>query len=220
VTTPYLWIAQGASLSVPLTARVVSMGTPQSGVTVNFFLDQGTGSLSATSAVTNGNGYASVTLMLTNFTGSSQLSACVSAANNPCQTIYANAVEAAALNLQPVAGAGQVITGTVFQPLTVRVTDSSTPPNPVLGASVLFQSTVLRPAGNGLPPTPADPGPPTGAPVILSVSQSTVQSDANGLASLVPSVGSSTGILEIEIQVSAGTTAVLQDGVESFPPPP
>jgi hypothetical protein len=50
VTTPYLWVAQGASVSVPLTARVVSLGIPQSGVTVNFMVAQGSGSLSAASA--------------------------------------------------------------------------------------------------------------------------------------------------------------------------
>ena len=216
VTTPYLWIAQGASLSVPLTARVVSLGSPQSGVTVNFFIDQGAGSLSASSALTNSNGYASVTLTLPNFTTSAQLSACVGFANNPCQTIYVNAVATASLNLRAVAGGEQVVTGTVFQPLTVRVTDSSTPPNPVLGAGVLFQSTVARPAGNGLTSGAGDPA---GTPVILSTSQSTVQSDANGLASTVPSLGAFSGVLEIEIQVSAGTSAVLQEEVESFPVP-
>ena len=67
-----------------------------------------------------------------------------------------------------------------------------------------------------LPPT--DPGATqTGMPVILSASQSTVQSDVNGLASLVPSVGSFTGTLEIQIQVSTGTTAVLQDTLETVP---
>ena len=98
------------------------------------------------------------------------------------------------MNLQAVAGAGQVVTGTAFQPLTVRATDSSTPPNPVLGASVLFQSTVLRPAGSDLTLAPGDPTvTQTGMPDILSASQSTVQSDINGLASFVPSVGSFTG---------------------------
>jgi hypothetical protein len=116
-----------------------------------------------------------------------------------------------------VAGAGQVVTGPTFQPLTVRVTDSSTPPNPILGASVLFQSTVMRPIADGLT-TPGDSTvTPTGMPVILSTSQSTVQSDVNGLASVVPSVGSFTGTLTIEIQVSAGTTAVLQNELESVP---
>jgi len=122
------------------------------------------------------------------------------------------------MNLQAVAGAGQVVAGTAFQPLTVRVTDSSSPPNSVLGASVLFQSTVLCPEGNNLTLAPADPTvTQTGMAVILSASQSTAQSDVNGLASFVPSVGSFTGVLEIEIQVSAGTTAVLEDELVSFP---
>jgi hypothetical protein len=218
VTTPYLWIASGVSLKVPLTARVLSQGTPQSGVTVNFFIAQGSGTLSPASAATNSSGYASVTLTLTNFTANVQVSACVAPGNAPCQTIYGNAVAATMLKLQAVSGAGQVVTGTAFQPLTVRVTDSSTPPNPVLGASVLFQSTVLRPAGNDLTLAPADPTvTQTGMPVILGFSQSTAQSDANGLASLVPSVGLFTGLLEIEIQVSAGTTAAVEDVMETFP---
>jgi hypothetical protein len=218
VTPPYLWIAQGASLSVPLTAQVVSLGAPQSGVTVNFMIAQGSGSLSSPTAVTNSKGDASVTLTLTNFTASVQLSVCVAPGNNPCQTISGNAVAAALLNLQAVSGAGQVVTGWVFQPLTVRVTDSSTPPNPILGASVSFQSTVLRPVGNNPTLAPSDPTvTTTGMPVILSASQSTAQSDINGLASFAPSVESFTGPLEIEIQVSAGATGVLRDELESVP---
>jgi len=218
VTTPNLWIAQGASLSVPLTARVVSLGAPQSGKQVNFFLDQGSGSLSSGSSMTNSNGNASVMLTLTNFSVGMQLSACVAPSNNPCQNISANPVAAAMVKLQAVTGAGQVVAGSAFQPLTVRVVDSSTPPNPVLGASVLFQSTVLRPAGNDQGLTPGAPTvTQTGMPVFLGASQTTVQSDVNGLASITPLVGSFTGPLEIEIQVSAGTTAALQDVMETFP---
>jgi hypothetical protein len=218
VSSPYLWIASGASVSVPLTARVVDLGTPQSGVTVNFTVAQGSGSLSAASAVTNSLGYASVTLTLTNFSASVQINACVAPGNNPCQNIYGNAVAAALLSLQAVAGAGQVIPGKAFQPLTVRVTDNSAPPNPILGASVLFQSTVMRAVGSNPPPAPGDPiRPQTGMPVLLGASQNTIVSDVNGLASFVPSVGSFTGLLAIEIQVSAGTTAVLEDELETFP---
>ncbi|MGA9510019.1 MAG: IPT/TIG domain-containing protein [Candidatus Sulfotelmatobacter sp.] len=217
VTTPYLWIAQGATLSVPIMARVVSTGTPQAGVTVDFRIAQGSGSLSAASAVTNSTGYASVTLTLTNFAANVQVVACV-ASGNPCQTVYGNAVAATALNLQAVAGAGQVITAPPFQPLTVRVTDSSTPSNPVLGASVLFQSTVLRPPANDLTVTSGDATvTPTGMPVILAASQGSATSNANGLASFLPTLGSFTGLLEIEIQVSAGTDAVIEDVMESFP---
>jgi hypothetical protein len=218
IVAPYLWISQGASVSVPVTAVVVSQGAPQSGITVNFTVTQGSGSLSSPSAVTNSSGYASVTLTVTNFAGSVQLSVCAEPGNNPCQIVSGNAVAATMLNLQAVAGAGQVVTGPSFQPMTVRVTDSSTPPNPVLGASVLFQSTVLYPVGNNLTLTPGDPAnTQAGMPVILSATQSTVQSDVNGLATLVPSVGSLTGVLEIEIQVSAGATAVLQNELETFP---
>ncbi len=102
---------------------------------------------SASSAVTNSSGYASVNLTLTNFTTSFQISVCV-ANGNPCQPIYGNAVAASMLNLQAVAGESQVVSGTVFQPLEIRVIDSSTPPNPILGANVLFQSTVSRPLGD------------------------------------------------------------------------
>ena len=218
VTTPLLWIAQGASVSVPLTARVVSLGVPQSGKTVNFVIGQGSGSLSAPSAVTNSQGYASVTLTLTNFVSSVQVSACVAPANAPCQTISGNAVAAGLLQMNAVAGQGQVVAGTVFQPLTVRVTDSSSPPNPVLGASVLFQSAVMRPPGDGLSLTSGESAAgQTGTPVILSESQATVPSDVNGLASIVPSVGVFAGTLEIQVQVSAGTGAMLQDVLESLP---
>jgi hypothetical protein len=58
---------------------------------------------------------------------------------------------------------------------------------------------------------------PVGMPVILSVSEMSVQSDVNGLASFLPSGGAFTGPLEFEIAVSAGTKAALQDEWESFP---
>ena len=214
VTTPYLWIAQGASISVPITARVVSLGIAKSGVTVDFAIAQGSGSLSAGSAMTNSAGYASVTLTVTNLTANVQLTACATPGGTPCATVYGNAIAPALWNLQAVGGAGQVVAGTAFQPLTVRVTDSATPPDPILGASVLFQSTILRLAAGDISLT----GTQTGTPVILGVSNNTVQSDVNGLASIAPSVGSFTGPLEVEIQVSAGTATALQDVMESFPP--
>jgi hypothetical protein len=229
VSPPLLFIAAGASVSVPLTARVVSNGAPQNGVAVCFYIAQGAGSLNpatpgctgysypvSAKAVTNSGGYALVTLALTNFTANVEVVACV-ASGSPCQTVSGNAVSPALMNLQAVAGAGQVITGPAFQPLTVRVTDSSTPPNPVLGASVLFQSTVLRSTGNNFALTGGNSQ--SGMPVILSESQPIpVASDANGLASFLPSVASFTGALQVEIQISAGATAWLQDELEVFPP--
>jgi hypothetical protein len=223
VNAKNLWIAEGASVSVPLTARVVgSSGAPQSGVEVAFSFAFGAGSLSAPSAVTNSSGYATVTLTVANFTASLQVNACVAPSNNPCQNIYASAIAPAMLNLQAVAGFGQVVAGSGFQPLTVRVTDSSTPSDPVLGATVLFQSTLLRPVGNNLALTSngtsnAQSGSLTGMPAILSSTQISAQSDTNGLASFTPGVGSFSGTVEVEIQVSAGTAATMEDVIESFP---
>jgi len=218
VNPQLFWVVQGTSVSVPITAQVVNLGKPQSGSTVNFAIAQGSGSLSAASAVTNSQGYAAVTLTLTNFSVNVQMTACVAPANNPCQTISGNAVANTLVSMNAVSGASQVVAGSAFQPLTVRVTDSSSPANPILGASVVFQSTVMRPAGNNSGGTTGDVGiTPTGSPVILSSSQSTVQSDVNGLASIVPSVGSFTGTLEVQIQISAGASAILQDVLESVP---
>src|SRR6266545_2612193 len=56
---PSLWIAQGTTLSVPFTARVLSNGNPVSGATVNYQIAQGTGSLSSPITHTNASGYAS-----------------------------------------------------------------------------------------------------------------------------------------------------------------
>jgi len=214
-----IWIAQGATLSVPLTARVVSNGTPQNNVTVNF-TSYGAGTLSAASAQTNASGYATVTLSLTQFASSLQVSACVGP-GPPCQTFYGTPVPASALQLLPVAGAGQVTTGAAFQPVIVRVTDSSTPPNPVLGATVTFLTTVLRPGGTG----PGGGGGETisgnpAMPVILKVNQSSAASDANGLASIVPSSSGFSGPLEVDVAVTAGASASLDYPLQIVAPPP
>ncbi len=220
VSTTYLWISQGATVSTPLTARVLSNGVAQPGATVNFKVVQGTGTLSAASATTNSTGYATVTLSVAEIAALVQVSACVAPTNAPCQTIYANPVPLSQQRLEPVAGAGQVSTGQAFQPVTVRVTDSSSPPNPVLAAPVLFQTTVLRPGGS--PPAggngetnPINPA----MPVILSVTQANATTDINGLASVTPSSGSFSPPLEVNVAVSAGTTAALDDVLEVLPAP-
>ncbi len=218
VLTPYLWIAQGATVSVPLTARVLSNGAPQSNVGVNFTVVSGSGTLSAASAQSDSNGYATVTLSLTQIAALVQVSACVTPANAPCQPFYVNPVPLSQLNLQAVSGAGQVSAGSAFQPVVVRVTDSASPPNPVLAATVTFQTTVLRPGGS--PPAGGDgetnPINPA-MPVILSVSQSSAASDILGLASIVPASGGFSPPLEVDLGVTAGTNAHLDDPLEVLP---
>jgi hypothetical protein len=219
VLTPKVWIPQGANLSFPVTARVVSNGIPQSGATVNFAVLLGSATLSAGSAQTNSSGYASVNVTLSQFSTNLQVNACVGPGNAPCQASYAFPVPAAQLQLMPVAGEAQAITlGQAFQPLTLQVTDSSSPPNPVLGASVAFQVTVLRPAGNSPLTGPGDGGPGNPAmPIILSVTQTTVLSDGNGLASIVPATGSFAGPLEVDIFAAAGANAAFACVLEAWP---
>jgi hypothetical protein len=208
VMTPYLYISQGATVSVPLTARILSNGVPQNNMPVNFSVVKGTGELNAATASTSSGGYATTTLTVTQLASLVQVIACVAPTNAPCQTFYANPVPLPQQNLQPVSGAGQVSTRASFQPVVVRVTDSSSPPNPVIAAGVGFQTTVLRPLGSSSgEPNPTNPP----MPVILQVSQSDATSDLNGLATLVPSPGGFSAPLEVDVTVSAGTTAWLDD---------
>jgi hypothetical protein len=56
--------------------------------------------------------------------------------------------------------------------------------------------------------------------VILSVTQTSVQSDANGMARLTPSTGGFSGPLEIQVSATAGTSAALQNVLQAFPAAP
>jgi len=216
--TPYFWIAQGATVSVPLTARVMSNGVAQNNVNVNFNIVNGSGVLSAPSAASSSSGYATVTLALTQIAAYVQVVACVAPANAPCQTFYAYPVPLAQQNLQPVSGAGQVSTGQAFQPVIVRVTDSSSPPNPVIAASVAFQTTVLRPGGTTLTGGSGETNSGNSAmPVILQVSQSSGTSDLYGLASLAPSAGGFSAPVDVDVTIAAGTSAWIDDPLEVLP---
>lgn len=218
VLTPYLWIAQGATVTVPLTARFLSNGVPQSNATVNFSISSGSASLSAASAQTNSAGYATVNLALTQFTTGAQVNACVAPSNAPCSQVYASAVPLAQLNLQAVTGGGQVIEGGAFAPISVRVVDLASPPHAILGATVAFQTMVIRPEGTsvtsgGGETNSSNPG----MPVILSVSQSSVTSDINGLATFTPSSAGFSGQLDVDVAVTAGTTASQDYVLQLFP---
>lgn len=194
----YPYVAQGAALSVPLTTRVVSHGLPQSGAMVNYQIQNGSGSLSAVSAVTNSGGYATVSLSVTNATGIVQISACVAPGNTPCTVFGVSSIAQSQLQLQAVSGSSQAVsTGSPFAPIVVRVTDSANPPNFVMGASVTFQTVVLRSAGPGEASNPVNP-------VVLSATQSAVSSDINGLASILPSTGSFGGQLDVDVIASMG----------------
>ena len=199
-------VAEGATVNVELSARVLSNGVPQSGQVVNFSLYHGSGTLNPVSAITGKNGYASTSLRLSNFSAEVDGNACVGSNNNPCLGFHVFPVTSSGLQLQAVAGDLQLITdGPAFQPVTVRVTDTSAPPNPVLGVSVLFQSLLGRTNNNAPIVSGGDTNITTNPmPIILAMSQIAVNSDANGLASMQPSTGGFQGALAIIGTVSAG----------------
>jgi hypothetical protein len=211
LTSPYVWIAQGASLDVPLTARVLSSGSPVAGRTVKYQVVKGSGTLTFTTITTNASGDSNNTVHLSNMSADVWVSACVEPGDSPCQTFYLTSVLSSALRLQPVAGSIQVIpAGQNFQLVTVRVTDSSAPPNPVRGVGVVFEQMVCRLDASS--PVVEGPGDtiiirhPT--PVIVSSSQTTVQSDTNGLASVTPSTSGAQGAAEIAGTATAGSSTL------------
>ena len=210
LSSTFAFIAQGASLTLPITARVLSNGSPISGKPVNYSVMKGSGTFSSSTVNTNSNGFATTTLQLTTLSGDVEVSACVAPGNAPCQLWTATAVPLSALQLQPVAGDSQVVgVGTNFGPFTVRVTDQATPPNPVLGASVFFQSLVGRAPNNEPILWIAQSGisQPT-IPVILAQSQATILSDSNGLATAQPTAGEIDGPVLVVGSASAGASTV------------
>ena len=216
---PYLFISQGASISLPLTVRLLSDGAPRSNVQVNFSVDIGSGTLSPASPKTNANGYATTTLTVSQFGMGAQVSACVAPGDAPCAPFYLTSVPLAQQKLQGVAGSGQVSTGTPFQPVTVRVIDISAPPNPVIASPVTFQTTVLRRGGTtsvglGGESKPGNPA----APIILQVGQSIVTTDVNGFAGFVPSGGGFSPPVDVDLRITAGTSASLDEQLKILPP--
>src|SRR5262249_42064592 len=84
VSSSYMYVSQGATVSFPVTARVLSNGSPRNNVSVSFAIVGGTGNLTPDTAVTDANGYASVTLSVTSLSGTVQGLACVTPGNFPC----------------------------------------------------------------------------------------------------------------------------------------
>jgi hypothetical protein len=210
--SPKVWVAQGATVDVPFTARLLANGVAQSGQTLNWQIGIGSGMLSPASVMTDANGYGRSTLHLSVLSGDVQGTVCLAPGNNPCQTFYIVQVTPSVLKMQPVSGSFQTIrVGQTFQPISVRVTNSATPPNPVMGVPVVFQSMIFLPDADAAVETSGDGGSSQHAmKVLLGSSQSVSITDNNGLVNLTPSTGGFSRPLEVEIMASAGTGIPLQ----------
>jgi len=96
-----------------------------------------------------------------------------------------------------------------LQPVVVRVTDSSTPPDPVLGASVLFQSYVGRTGQNAPIIWAGEAGiSQSSMSVILAAPRATVQSDVNGLAVFQLTSAGISGDVAVVGSAGVGNTTV------------
>jgi hypothetical protein len=219
LVSPKVWVVQGATADIPFTARLLANGNPLSGQTLNWQIGIGAGTATPANVATDGDGYARSTVHVSNLTADLQGTVCVAPGNNPCQTFYVVQVAASALKLQPVWGGLQTIrVGDAFQPIWVRVTNSVTPPNPVMGARVTFESMMFLPDA----PVPVEGSGDNGSAhhpmkVLLGSSQTTPVTDANGLATLMPSVGGLGRALQIEVMASAGTATPLQYELSVLP---
>jgi hypothetical protein len=216
LTSQYRWLAQGASAALPLSARLLSNGKAQSGVTIDYQILSGSGLLSAGKTVTDGGGNASVTLNVTNLPGEMQVSACVAPNDAPCQLFYVFAVAPSELRLQAVSGSEQRINaGQQFAPVVMRVTDSAVPPDVVQAAPVTLQEVVMHLAGGS-----TDGGGDFPGTVILSSNQTTAASDVDGLVSITPSTAGFTGMLEVLITAIAGPGATQSYDLSTWWPAP
>jgi len=222
--TPYkLWVMEGTTIDVPLTARVVtSTGTAVSGLKLNFNLIKGTASLSTTSANTDSSGYAQSNLHVDSLSGEVDVRVCADAGGITCPTFSLFKVAASDLKLLPVAGSGQVLPlGRGFAPLWVRVVDSSTPPNPVYGAAVTFENNLFQLGatppvqGGGDDNVPTHPA----QKVKLGSSQTVLLSDNDGFANILPPNGDGSRALEVDIAVTTGARAFLNYALQSVPAP-
>ena len=216
---PPLWIAQGATVSLPVAARLLSNGTPVSGTSLSFQITGGTGTLSAASSATDSNGNASVNLQVSSLAASVRVSICVAPGNTPCQVLNATMVQTSSLQLQPVSGILQITTpGQSFQPVLVRAVDMSSPPHPVFGANVTFLAYIGRMPGNqpiiwvGETQT-SQPS----MPVILAESQSTARSDINGVASAALTAAAMSGNIAVLGSATAGNSSVAYEAQQLGP---
>ena len=216
---PSAWIAQGATLTLPLNARVLSNGRPVSGTTVNYQVTAGAGTLSSAAAQTDANGNVSVNLQVNLLSVALQVTVCVASGNSSCQVFNATLVPVSSLQVDAVAGTLQIVpSAAAFQPVTVRVTDASIPPNPVLGAGVLFLSYVGRPGQNQPIVWAGEAGiSQPGMPVILAKSQTTLQSDINGLATFSLSTQGIAGNVAVVGTAAAGNSSVQFEGQQLGP---
>ena len=216
------YAATNATVTWPLAVRVLgSNGVPLSNRQVHYTRTQGSGTPAPAIVATNTAGEATSTLTVASLSARTQVAACVLPAENPCAFFVLLPVANSSLQVQKIAGDGQMVSvGQSFQPLTVRVTDSSSPANPVRRAALRFEVNAMRWEP---PPPPLPPGDNSvGRPVRrIPVAGWTVNvvSDDNGVATLPVVFSASQGAVEVSVHAVAGSGETWFTLQALWPPP-
>jgi hypothetical protein len=201
---PFTAILAGSVVGSPLAVQLMNSGTPVSGQQINYSITSGTGSLSTASAITNASGIATSTLTKSNATSILVVTACPPL-GTACVTFTVQPVPLSNVQIQKTSGDGQLLlVGQNPQPIVLRVTDTSSPPNPVASVPVSISGVVYR-----APATPdctlSDGVCRPAANVVVSRFSSTIMSDPNsGTVSYQPVLQSGWGAVRIVIVASAG----------------
>jgi len=188
--------AVGTALANPLVVKIADQyGNPLSDVGVSFSVTAGSGTLSASSALTNSSGQAQVTLTLGTTAGTVTVNATISGVPTPA-TFTATATPGSPASLAIVSGNSQTAIGgsLLLNPLVTKLTDQYS--NPVVGITVLF--TVASGAG--------------------SLSSSSVITDSNGRAQVTWRLGAVGA--EHAVHASAGTLPAVTFTATAITGPP
>jgi hypothetical protein len=200
------YMAQGASASWPLTARVLANGAAAAGRSVAYQITAGTATLSSATAVTNASGYAAIALNISNLAHEIDVQACVAPEKTVCRDYSVFALPASALELHVVSGAQQMVaTGQNFAPVRLKVTDTTTHVNAVANAPVLLRVKVMR---WRRPPVYLTglPMPPTTEPIMLANRETLAYSDASGEVTLTPAPDVTFGAIMVDVVALTGDT--------------
>lgn len=216
-----LRVPVGATLSMPVSVRVLANGSPVAGQTVNFSLgtspSSGTATLAAPSVATNAQGDAVNQVNVSALGSSFVLLICV-AGGSPCTTMNMNAVMPASQQVQVVQGGAQLLTsGQAPVPLILRVTDGNDSTRPVRGATVTAATSVfarLRDSDCNLQNSDCHPA--TARPIATAFT--TLSSDENGLVILTPAMQASWGAVNVYtlFRVGAGAGQSAQTSIQVF----
>jgi len=113
LASPLAWIAQGGTVGILLTARVLNNGVPINGATVGYKIVKGSGTLSAASGTTNAGDTQLPHCKFRPCRETCKLACASEPGNAPCQSFYGTSVPASALQMQAVSGISQeLLSGT------------------------------------------------------------------------------------------------------------